>query len=185
MEHIQPLVDAAYRGPLLFVAVCLLLIFGGLVWWVTFRFWPDHRTEKALDRAHLAELLRQRGVEAADDIKQAREIAGLHHEAIVKRVEGKLDDVHTDVKRIAAKVGITMLLLGLLITSLRISVALFAAVEVESSDRCDPPCPEGQHCTTGGKCKLDKQETANGGGLAGIPHSSQFCSRRSESECAL
>lgn len=99
MEHVLPILDAAYKGPLLFVAICLLAIFGGLVWWVAFCFWPGHREEKALDRAHLAELLRQRGLEAADDIKQAREIAGLHHEAIVKRVEGKLDDVHTDVKR--------------------------------------------------------------------------------------
>lgn len=182
MEHVLPILDAAYKGPLLFVAICLLAIFGGLVWWVAFRFWPGHREEKALDRAHLAELLRQRGDEAADDIKQAREIAGLQHEAIVKRVEGKLDDVHTDVKRIAAKVGLTMLLLGLLLTSLRISVALF---EVESRDRCDPPCPEGQHCTTGGKCRMDKQDTANGGSLASTPHSSRFCSRRTDPECVL
>lgn len=178
MEHVLPILDAAYKGPLLFVAICLLAIFGGLVWWVAFRFWPGHREEKALDRAHLAELLRQRGLEAADDIKQAREIAGLHHEAIVKRVEGKLDDVHTDVKRIAAKVGLTVLFLGLLITGLRISVALFA---LEESDKCSPPCPEGQHCTTGGKCQLDKQDTANG--LAGIPHSSMLCSPRRDSEC--
>lgn len=90
-----------------------------LIGWVAIRHaLPAIREELAASRLHMSEALAKRGVEAADDIKASRELARVQHEALVDKIEGKLDrlgervqDSHTLLRSIAAKVGVVALVL--------------------------------------------------------------------------
>ena len=92
-----------------------------LIGWVAIRHaLPAIREELAASRLHMSEALAKRGVEAADDIKASRELARVQHEALVDKIEGKLDrlgervqDSHTLLRSIAAKVGVVALVLML------------------------------------------------------------------------
>ena len=85
-----------------------------LIGWVAIRFaLPAVREELAASRLHMSEALAKRGVEAADDIKASRELARVQHEALVDKIEGKIDRVderarisETLLRSIAAKVGV-------------------------------------------------------------------------------
>lgn len=90
-----------------------------LIGWVAIRHaLPAIREELAASRLHMSEALTKRGVEAADDIKASRELARVQHEALVDKIEGKLDrlgervqDSHTLLRSIAAKIGAVALVL--------------------------------------------------------------------------
>lgn len=87
-------------------------------WGVTRHLLPYIKDELAASRAHMSEALAKRGAEAADDIKAARELARVQHEAIVERIEGKIGHLderskthETLLRSIAAKIGAVALVL--------------------------------------------------------------------------
>lgn len=92
-----------------------------LIGWVAIKFaLPAIREELAASRLHMSEALTKRGVEAADDIKATRELARVQHEALVDKIEGKIDRVderarisETLLRSIAAKIGVVVVVLML------------------------------------------------------------------------
>lgn len=87
-------------------------------WGVTRHLLPYIKDELAASRAHMSEALNKRGAEAADDLKAARELARVQHEAIVERIEGKIGHLderskthETLLRSIAAKIGVVTLVL--------------------------------------------------------------------------
>lgn len=90
-----------------------------LIGWGTLKFLlPYVKEELAASRKHMSDALAARGNEAADDIKAARELARVQHEAIVERIEGKIGHLderskthETLLRSIAAKIGVVALVL--------------------------------------------------------------------------
>lgn len=196
MEKLVPtLIDSAYKAPLLFIALALLLILGYALWWVTHKLWPQHLEEQQKTRDHMTAMMTTRGKEAAEDAERDRELHKAQNEVIVNRVEnkiagvsGQVADVHDRVvgiddalRRIALKVGVASLL-GLL--------ALGAALNVRRvivAETCNPPCARGYHCVSGNKCEPDKSAPAvrkvsvePNSVYVAIPHAATACSPRFE-----
>lgn len=87
-------------------------------WGVVRHLLPYIKEELAASRLHMSEALAKRGNEAADDIKAAQALAKAQHEALVDKIEGKIDrlgervqDSHTLLRSIAAKIGAVALVL--------------------------------------------------------------------------
>ena len=58
MEKLVPtLIDSAYKAPLLFIALALLLILGYALWWVTHKLWPQHLEEQQKTRDHMTAMM--------------------------------------------------------------------------------------------------------------------------------
>lgn len=97
------ILSAAEKHPDTFwpVVACLipLAMLGGVLFvcvkWVI----PAAREELEKNRVHLAGLVKARGDEAAADLAAGRELAKVQHEAIVLRVETKLDSTREDLRR--------------------------------------------------------------------------------------
>lgn len=196
MEKLVPtLIDSAYKAPLLFIALALLLILGYALWWVTHKLWPQHLEEQQKTRDHMTAMMTTRGKEAAEDAERDRELHKAQNEVIVNRVEnkiagvsGQVADVHERVvgiddqlRRIALKVGVASLL-GLLAVS-----ALLNARRVIVAETCSPPCARGYHCVSGNKCEPDKSTPAAkkaalepSSVYVAIPHAAVACSPRFE-----
>lgn len=196
MEKLVPtLIDSAYKAPLLFIALALLLILGYALWWVTHKLWPQHLEEQQKTRDHMTAMMTTRGKEAAEDAERDRELHKAQNEVIVNRVEnkiagvsGQVADVHGRVvgiddalRRIALKVGVASLL-GLLVLS-----ALLNARRVIVAETCNPPCARGYHCVSGNKCEPDKSAPAvrkvsvePNSVYVAIPHAATACSPRFE-----
>lgn len=196
MEKLVPtLIDSAYKAPLLFIALALLLILGYALWWVTHKLWPQHLEEQQKTRDHMTAMMTTRGKEAAEDAERDRELHKAQNEVIVNRVEnkiagvsGQVADVHDRVvgiddalRRIALKVGVASLL-GLLAMS-----ALLNARRVIVAETCNPPCARGYHCVSGNKCEPDKSAPAvrkvsvePNSVYVAIPHAATACSPRFE-----
>lgn len=99
LAHSQP--DAFW--PVVAVALPLVLLVGIgilLVRWVI----PAWREEKKADRDSLVAALRQRGEEAERDATKDRELAKSQSEALVGRIETKIDGIRTEVAKIDGRV---------------------------------------------------------------------------------
>ncbi len=195
MEKLVPtLIDSAYKAPLLFIALALLLILGYALWWVTHKLWPQHLEEQQKTRDHMTAMMTTRGKEAAEDAERDRELHKAQNEVIVNRVEnkiagvsGQVADVHDRVvgiddalRRIALKVGVASLL-GLLAMSALLNARRIVA------ETCNPPCARGYHCVSGNKCEPDKSAPAvrkvsvePNSVYVAIPHAATACSPRFE-----
>ena len=133
-----------------------------LIGWVAIKYaLPAVREELAASRAHMSEALAKRGVEAAEDIKASRELARVQHEALVDKIEGKIDRLderaktsETLLRSIAAKVGAVALVLlfalcvgfggGVVVARLQRPV-----IPSTSKGECaDLNCSEEEHCCT-------------------------------------
>ena len=196
MEKLVPtLIDSAYKAPLLFIALALLLILGYALWWVTHKLWPQHLEEQQKTRDHMTAMMTTRGKEAAEDAERDRELHRARSGVIVNRVEnkiagvsGQVADVHGRVvgiddalRRIALKVGVASLL-GLLAMS-----ALLNARRGIVAETCNPPCKRGEHCVSGNKCEPDKSAPAvrkvsvePNSVYVAIPHATAACHPRFE-----
>ena len=101
LRHAEQRPDAFW--PVVAVALPLLLVAGiGLI--VVRWLLPAWREEKKADRESLVTALRQRGEEAAKDAEKDRELAKTQNEAIVQRIENKVERVTGELARIDARV---------------------------------------------------------------------------------
>ena len=97
------LLSAAEKHPDTFwpVVACLipLAMLGGVLFVVVKWVIPAWRAELELNRQHVAAIVKTRGDEAAADLAAGRELARVQHEAIVQRVESKVDTAREDLRR--------------------------------------------------------------------------------------
>ena len=155
-------------------------------WGVTRHLLPYIKDELAASRAHMAEALTKRGVEAADDIKAARELARVQHEAIVGRIEAKIDHLdersktsETLLRSIAAKIGVVALVL-LLSFSVGFSGGAAVArlqrpvmVPTTNKNECDEvACSEEEYCCAPQKCCMRSRRAVDETEIARKPLSS-------------
>lgn len=158
-----------------------------LIGWVAIRFaLPAVREELAASRAHMSEALTKRGVEAADDVKSARELARVQHEALVERIEGKIEHLderaktsETLLRSIAAKVGVVALVLllsfgvgfsgGAAVARLQRPVV----VPTTNKNECDEVnCSEEEYCCGHQKCCMRSRRAVDETEIARKPLSS-------------
>jgi hypothetical protein len=133
---------------------------------------PAWRAEKAADREHLSSLVNKRGAEAQEDLAAFRALASEQHKNltekigdVVSRQTGEIaklvdrSERHSDLlQRVAAKVGVGLLVLALLGLAAREGVRYVAGL-TDAPIKCDPPCSTGWRCTASG-CREVKQGTA-------------------------
>ena len=97
------ILSAAERHPDTFwpVVACLipLAMLAGVLFVVVRWVLPAWREELEKNRVHLAGLVKQRGDEAAADLAAGRELARVQHDAVVQRVETKIDSTREDLRR--------------------------------------------------------------------------------------
>lgn len=158
-----------------------------LIGWVAIRFaLPAVREELAASRLHMSEALAKRGVEAADDIKASRELARVQHEALVDKIEGKIDRVderarisETLLRSIAAKVGVVALVLllsfgvgfggGAVVARLQRP----AIVPTTNKGECsEVKCSEEEYCCAHEKCCQSSRRAVDAVEVAKKPLSS-------------
>ena len=135
-------------------------------WGVIRHLLPYIKDELAASRLHMSEARTKRGAEAADDIKAARELARVQHEAIVERIEGKIGHLderskthETLLRSIAAKIGVVALVLllafGIGVGSATVVARLQRPVVVPSVQRgecSEVKCSEEEVCCGNEKC---------------------------------
>jgi hypothetical protein len=135
-------------------------------WGVIRHLLPYIKDELAASRLHMSEALNKRGVEAGEDIKAARELARVQHEAIVERIEGKIGHLderskthETLLRSIAAKIGVVALVLllafgvgvggGAVIARLQRPVVV---PSVQRGECSEVKCSEEEVCCGNEKC---------------------------------
>jgi Na+-transporting methylmalonyl-CoA/oxaloacetate decarboxylase gamma subunit len=167
--------DFAYRGPLLFIVLALLVIIIAAFAWFALKVWPQQeknkelerlqriadkeaeRLERAKDREHVEAMVKRRGEEAAEDASRDRELAKAQTDAVVTRIEIKISDSHSILRRLAEKAGV--ILLWAMITFSTGSLLLVSMLEIhgalaqKAAPKCDPPCPAGYRCASENNCK--------------------------------
>lgn len=145
-----------------FLAIVLM---AALAYWLLFKFWPAWLLEQEKHREHLAKALAQRGVEAQQDIASATKLHESQQTTLVKELGGRIDkthekigEVHAKVHAIAAKIGVTVLVVCLFGSGFVVGFALGNSAKpaalVESADRakCNNPCANGFYCCGENKC---------------------------------
>jgi len=134
-------------------------------WGVIRHLLPYIKDELAASRLHMSEALAKRGAEAAEDIKAARELARVQHEAIVERIEGKIGHLderskthETLLRSIAAKIGVVALVL-LLAFGVGVGGATMMArlqrpvIPSTAKGECsEVNCTEEEYCCGQNKC---------------------------------
>lgn len=168
------------------VAVGPLLTAVIIGWGVVKFLLPYVKDELAASRLHMSEALAKRGTEAADDVKSARELARVQHEALVERIEGKIEHLderaktsETLLRSIAAKVGVVALVLllsfgvgfggGAVVARLQRPVV----VPSTSKGECDEvACSEEEYCCGHQKCCMRSRRAVDETEIARKPLSS-------------
>ena len=157
-----------------------------LIGWVAIRFaLPAVREELAASRLHMSEALTKRGVEAADDIKAAQALAKAQHEALVDKIEGKIDRVDERarisenlLRSIAAKIGAVALVLLL---SFGVGFSSGAAIarlqrpsipSTSKSECSEVNCTEDEYCCGQNKCCMRSRRAVDETEIARKPLSS-------------
>ncbi len=157
-----------------------------LIGWGVVRFLlPYIKDELAASRLHMSEALNKRGNEAADDIKAARELARVQHEALVERIEGKIDHLderskthETLLRSIAAKIGVVALVL-LLAFGIGVGGATVVArlqrpvIPSTAKGECsEVNCTEEEYCCGQNKCCMRSRRAVDETEIARKPLSS-------------
>lgn len=157
-----------------------------LIGWGTLKFLlPYVKEELAASRKHMSDALAARGNEAADDIKAARELARVQHEALVERIEGKIDHLderskthETLLRSIAAKIGVVALVL-LLAFGIGVGGATVVArlqrpaIPSSSKGECsEVNCTEEEYCCGQNKCCMRSRRAVDETEIARKPLSS-------------
>lgn len=169
VQHAESRPDIAF--PL--IAVCAVLVLVGAAGYALTKYAiPAWRAEKQADREHLSSLVNRRGTEAQEDLAAFRALAAEQHRGLtekigseVSRATGEIQKLvdrserHTDLlQRVAAKVGVGLLVLALLGLAAREGVRYVAGLS-DAPIKCDPPCATGWRCTASG-CREIRQGTA-------------------------
>lgn len=185
-QYVQQASEFQQKAPLTFVIILLAsllaALIGALVWgawrgvpklldWIKDRQEASHKQQTAL----LSDL---RSDNAAD-IGRAEKAVTDAHDKIGREVRTsgdaigqKLEAVHSDVRRIAAKIGASIFLLAFAGSLCmvawhrraagarqRVIVSQTLALPVVAVT-CSPACGKGQHCTSSGKCEPDRSAPA-------------------------
>jgi hypothetical protein len=163
-----------------------------LIGWGTLKFLlPYVKEELAASRKHMSDALAARGNEAVDDIKAARELARVQHEAIVERIEGKIEHLderaktsETLLRSIAAKIGAVVLVLllsfGVGFSGGAAVARLQRPVVVPSTNKneCDEVnCSEEEYCCAPQKCCMRSRRAVDETEIARKPLSSSGLDR--------
>lgn len=158
-----------------------------LIGWVAIRFaLPAVREELAASRLHMSEALAKRGVEAAEDIIAARELARVQHAALVERIEGRVERLderaktsETLLRSIVAKIGAVALVLllsfGVGFGGATVVARLQRPVVVPSTSKgeCDEvACSEEEYCCGHQKCCMRSRRAVDETEIARKPLSS-------------
>ena len=169
VQHAESRPDIAF--PL--IAVCAVLVLVGAAGYALTKYAiPAWRAEKQADREHLSSLVNRRGTEAQEDLAAFRALAGEQHKNITERIGDAVQrqtgeiarlvdrsEKHTDLlQRVAAKVGVGLLVLALLGLAVREGHRYIAGLS-DAPIKCDPPCATGWRCTASG-CREIRQGTA-------------------------
>lgn len=163
-----------------FLAVGLM---AGLAYWLLFKFWPAWLAEQEKHRQHVSDALKQRGVESAEDIRAARDLAAQQHAAVVKEigdrvvaVGGRVDDVHAKVsglhdtvRAIASKLGAVAVavclfgggFVGGFAVGNFAGTALRHVVDDAGRVKCRIACASGFYCCGEDKCCERDKSTAS------------------------
>jgi hypothetical protein len=173
------------------VAVGPLLTAVIIGWGVVKFLLPYVKEELAASRKHMSDALAARGNEAVDDIKAARELARVQHEAIVERIEGKIEHLderaktsETLLRSIAAKIGAVVLVLllsfgvgfsgGAAVARLQRPVV----VPTTNKNECDEvACSEEEYCCAPQKCCMRSRRAVDETEIARKPLSSSGLDR--------
>jgi len=164
----------AERWPMTVGFLLAVGLLAGMAYWLLFKFWPAWQIEQEKHREHTTLALKQRGAEAAEDIKAARDLAATQQAALVKEigdrvvtVHGRVDDVHAKVsglhdavRAIASKLGATVVAICLFCSgfaggfAIGNSTARALRQMVDGADRvrCRNPCATGFYCCGEDKC---------------------------------
>lgn len=189
LDTVETVRDAVQAHPNVWLAVGVAV--GPLAtavligWGVVRHLLPYIKEELAASRLHMSEALTKRGVEAADDIKAARELSRAQHDALVDKIEGKLDrlgervqDSHTLLRSIAAKIGAVVLVLLLSFGvgfSGGAAVARLQRPAIPSTNKneCDEVnCSEEEYCCGHQKCCMRSRRAVDETEIARKPMSS-------------
>ena len=154
-------------------------------WGVIRHLLPYIKDELAASRLHMSEALTKRGAEAADDIKAARELARVQHEAIVERIEGKIGHLderskthETLLRSIAAKIGVVALVLllafGIGVGSATVVARLQRPVipSTAKGECSEVNCTEEEYCCGQNKCCMRSRRAVDETEIARKPLSS-------------
>jgi len=154
-------------------------------WGVIRHLLPYIKDELAASRLHMSEALAKRGVEAGEDIKAARELARVQHEAIVERIEGKIDHLderskthETLLRSIAAKIGVVALVLllafGVGVGSATVVARLQRPVipSTAKGECSEVNCTEEEYCCGQNKCCMRSRRAVDETEIARKPLSS-------------
>jgi len=154
-------------------------------WGVIRHLLPYIKDELAASRLHMSEALAKRGVEAGEDIKAARELARVQHEAIVERIEGKIDHLderskthETLLRSIAAKIGVVVLVLllafGVGVGSATVVARLQRPVipSTAKGECSEVNCTEEEYCCGQNKCCMRSRRAVDETEIARKPLSS-------------
>lgn len=173
----------AERWPMTVGFLLAVGLLAGAVYWLLFKFWPAWLAEQEKHRQHVSDALKQRGVESAEDIRAARDLAAQQHAAVVKEigdrvvaVGGRVDDVHAKVsglhdtvRAIASKLGAVALAVGLFgggfVGGFAVGNAAGTSMLNRSADdagrvKCRVACGSGQYCCGEDKCCEKDKGTA-------------------------
>lgn len=154
-------------------------------WGVVKFLLPYVREEIAASRKHMSDALTARGLEAADDIKAARELAATQHAAIVDRIEAKIGHLderaktsETLLRSIAAKIGVVALVL-LLAFGVGVGGATVVArlqrpvIPSTAKGECsEVNCTEEEYCCGVNKCCMRSRRAVDETEIARKPLSS-------------
>ena len=168
------------------VAVGPLLTAVIIGWGVVKFLLPYVKDELAASRLHMSEALAKRGTEAADDVKAARELARVQHEALVDRIEAKIDHLdersktsETLLRSLALKAGVVALVLllsfgvgfggGAVVARLQRPVIVPSSSKGECSE---VNCTEDEYCCGQNKCCMRSRRAVDETEIARKPLSS-------------
>lgn len=191
---------------------CFLSLLAGIavaLRWAARTYWPRYleqqernvvsrETEGEKTRAHIADLMKSRGEEAAADVRGAHSEIGVKVEAVqrsivdvsgkvadvsgkVDKVDARISGIHAVVKALASKQGITILAFVLSSAAAAYTTAYTSSrLTQTTSYTCDPGCTAPEYCCSRNTCCRNVNATSGNaqpaptkdlGDLAPKPHS--------------
>lgn len=158
-QYLQAAQDVALKSPLIFVICLLAALLGALICVLVWGAWKGvprllDWIEKRQEAGHVQQnkLLTDLRSDADKDIARSDKAVSDAHVVIgakVEAVSGKVEAMHSDVRRIAAKLGAVSILLALCgWAAFSFGSRLVVRTAIILAAKCEPPCPEGQRCKT-------------------------------------
>lgn len=96
-ETVSTVLPHIEKWPITIGFFLFLVLVGGLMYWLLFRFWPEWRDEQQRNRDHAEAILKRRGDEAAADIAAERTLAATTHQQVVDGIGSRVDSLAKDV----------------------------------------------------------------------------------------